>query len=171
YTSERRQVAPAPSGVCGDIPCVTETWRENLVGDDAGLTAVLRATHRIAVLGIKPESHMAKAAHYVPRYMAKNGYAILPVPVYYPDVTAILGAPVYRTLQDVPGPIDLVNVFRKSEDLPPHVPDILAAHPKAVWFQLGIQNQEVAETLAQAGIKVVQNHCLMVEHERLIAGF
>jgi predicted CoA-binding protein len=91
------------------------------------------------------------------------------VPVYYPDVTAILGQPVYRRVADVPGPIDLVDVFRRSGDIPPHLDDLLAAKPKAVWFQLGIRNDEVAEALARAGIRVVQDRCLMVDHRRATA--
>jgi predicted CoA-binding protein len=82
-------------------------------------------------------------------------------------VTEILGRPVYRTLAAVPGPIDMVNVFRRPPDIPPHVPDILAAKPQVVWLQLGIAHQEAAETLARAGIRVVQDRCLMVEHRRL----
>ena len=89
--------------------------------------------------------------------MAEAGYEIVPVPVYYPDVTEILGEPVYRTLAEIPEPVDMVNVFRRSRDIPPHLSDILAAKPKSVWLQLGIRNDEVAETLARAGIKVVQD--------------
>jgi predicted CoA-binding protein len=86
--------------------------------------------------------------------------------VYYPDVTEILGHRVYRKLTDIPGDVDLVNVFRRSEDVPQHLDDILAKKPKAVWMQLGIRNDEVAKKLAQAGIKVVQNRCLMVDHRK-----
>lgn len=150
---------------------VTPDWRQYLISDDAGLTALLKATTRIAVLGIKPESHVAKPAHYVPRYLSKNGLTLYPVPVYYPDVREILGRPVFRSLADIPDPIDLVDVFRKATDLEAHVPDMLAKRPTAVWLQLGIRHDGVAETLAKAGIQVVQDRCLMVEHERLIAGF
>jgi len=90
------------------------------------------------------------------------------VPVYYPEVTEILGRPVFRKLADIPGPIDLVDVFRRPGDLRQHVEDILAKRPRAVWFQSGIRHDEIAETLAVAGIKVVQDRCLMVEHRRLV---
>ena len=93
---------------------------------------------------------------------------VLPVPVYYPDVNEILGKKVYRDLNDIPVEIDLVNVFRRSEDVAKHTDEILAKKPKAVWLQLGIRNDEVAEKLAAAGIKVVQDLCLMVEHRALI---
>ena len=141
---------------------------ENILTTDNDLRELLQSTHRIAVLGIKPETHTAQPAYYVPRYMADAGYEIIPVPVYYPEVTEIMGEEVYRDLREVPDEIDLVNVFRRSEDIPKHTEEILAAKPKAVWFQLGIRNDAVAEQLAEAGIKVVQNMCLMVEHRALL---
>ena len=141
-------------------------WKENLLTTDDEIRELLKNTNTIAVLGIKPETHAGQPAHYVPKYMADHGYGIIPVPVYYPEVTEILGRPVYRNLGDVPGEIDLLNVFRRSEDIPKHTAEILAKKPKAVWFQLGIRNDEVAQTLAEAGIKVVQDLCLMVEHRR-----
>ena len=142
-------------------------WKENLLTTDDKIRDLLRNTRTIAVLGIKPESHAGQPAHYVPKYMADRGYEIIPVPVYYPDVTEILGKPVYRDLGDVPGEIDLLNVFRRAEDIPKHTAEILAKKPKAVWFQLGIRNDEVAKKLAEAGIKLVQDMCLMVEHRAL----
>ena len=123
-------------------------------------------TKTIAVLGIKPESHADQAAFYVPAHMAGAGFDVIPVPVYYPEVTEILGKPVFRKLADIGRPIDMVNVFRRPADIPPHIDDILAAKPKSVWFQLGIRNDEAAQTLAEAGIKVVQDRCLMVEEGR-----
>ena len=142
-------------------------WRENLITSADGIADLVRECRRIAVLGIKPESRRDRPAFYVPQYMAAQGYDIVPVPVYYPDVTAILGRPVYRSLSEVPGPVDMVNVFRRSPDVPPHVPDLLAARPRAVWLQLGIRHDGAAEELARAGIQVVQDRCLMVEHRRL----
>ena len=142
-------------------------WHDNLVADPEGIARVVRDCRRIAVLGIKPESRAGAPAFYVPEYMLRHGYDVVPVPVYYPDVVEILGHRVYRSLRDVPGPIDMVNVFRRPRDIPPHVADILAAKPRVVWLQLGITHPEVAETLARAGIQVVQDRCLMVEHRRL----
>ncbi len=132
-------------------------WRDNLVDSPEGIEAILRECRRIAVLGIKTEAQRDRPAFYVPEYMARAGYDIVPVPVYFPDATEIMGRPVYRKLADVPQPVDMVNVFRRSHDIPQHVPDILAAHPKAVWIQTGIRNDAVAEALARAGIKVVQD--------------
>jgi predicted CoA-binding protein len=142
-------------------------WKQNLVSDARGIADVIASTRTIAVLGIKPESHSGQAAFYVPAHMAAAGYEIIPVPVYYPEVTEILGQPVFRKLAEVGRPIDMVNVFRRPADIPPHVDDILAAKPKSVWFQLGIRNDEAAQRLAEAGIKVVQDHCLMVEEGRM----
>jgi predicted CoA-binding protein len=138
------------------------SWRARLVDDDAGIRALLQRTRRIAVLGIKtPES--GQPAYYVPAYAQRAGYEVVPVPVYYPDVTEILGQPVYRRLVDVPGDVDLVNVFRRPKDIPQHVDDLLAKRPKAVWMQSGIRHDAVAEQLARAGIEVVQDRCLMIE--------
>jgi predicted CoA-binding protein len=142
-------------------------WRENLVTTDEGLRELFAETRRVAVLGIKTERQAYQPAFYVPQYLVNAGLEVVPVPVYYPEVTEIMGLKVYRKLADVPGPIDMVNVFRRSEDIPPHVEDILAAKPKSVWFQSGIRNDRAAETLARAGIKVVQDLCLMVEHRAL----
>lgn len=142
-------------------------WKDNLLDGDGDIRDLLLNTKTIAVLGIKPESRAKQPAFYVPKYMAHNGYDVIPVPVYYPHVTEILGRKVFRRLVDIPREVDLVNVFRRSEDIPNHVDDILAKRPKAVWFQLGIRNDVVAETLAKAGIEVVQDLCLMIEHRYL----
>ena len=143
-------------------------WQENLIEDDARIRQLIADTKRIAVLGIKTEMQSFKPAFYVPRYLASAGFDVVPVPVYYPGVTEILGRRVYRKLADVPGEIDLVDVFRRSEDIPAHLEDMLSKRPKVVWFQAGIRNDEVAEELARSGIKVVQNLCLMVEHRRAV---
>jgi predicted CoA-binding protein len=141
-------------------------WRSHLVEDDEGIRRILAQTGRVAVLGIKtPES--GQPAFYVPEYAQRAGYAIVPVPVYYPDVTEILGEQVFRRVADVPGDIDLVNVFRRPRDIPGHVDDIIAKGPRAVWFQSGIRNDEAAEALARAGIDVVQDRCLLVELRRV----
>jgi predicted CoA-binding protein len=142
-------------------------WKRNLVQDAKGIEQLIRETESIAVLGMKPESHADQAAYYVPAHMAAAGYEIIPVPVYYPEVTTMLGRKVFRKLTDIGRPVDMVNVFRRPQDIPPHVEDIIAAKPKSVWFQLGIRNDEAAQKLAEAGIKVVQDRCLMVEESRV----
>lgn len=151
--------APSPTGASQDPG---EGWRARLIESPDDIRALLSRTRRIAVLGIKPESTGAPAA-YVPAYAQRAGYEIIPVPVYYPEVTEMLGRPVYRRLVDIPEPFDMVNVFRRPGDIPPHLDDILASRPSSVWFQLGIRNDPAAEVLARAGIDVVQDRCLLVE--------
>jgi uncharacterized protein len=146
---------------------VRMNWQENIITDSAGIKTLLAATKTIAVLGIKTEEQANQPAFYVPRYMGAAGFQIIPVPVYYPQVTQILGQQVYRKLTEIPVEVDLVNVFRRSQDVAAHLDDILAKKPKAVWLQLGIQDDSVAETLAKADIKVVQDRCLMVDHRNL----
>jgi len=142
-------------------------WEKNIITDVAGIRDLLSSTKTIAVLGIKTEAQASAPAFYVPSYMHSAGFEIIPVPVYYPDVTQILGRKVYRKLTDIPMDVDLVNVFRRSQDVGPHLEEMLAKKPKAVWLQSGIRNDAVAETLARADIKVVQDRCLMVEHRYL----
>ena len=142
-------------------------WKDNILTTRDEITQVLKDTKRIAVLGIKPESLYSQPAFYVPKYMQNAGFDIVPVPVYYPDVTEILGQKVYRDLRDVPGGMDMVNVFRRDSDIPKHVDEIIEAKPKSVWFQQGIRNDGAAEAFALAGINVVQDLCLMVEHRAL----
>lgn len=144
----------------------TESWRDNLVESNDEVRAILERTERVAVLGIKPESRSGQPAFYVPQYLQNVGYDVVPVPTYYPDVTEILGEPVYREVAAIPGDVDMVDVFRKPTDIPPHVDDIIAKGPDVVWFQLGIRNDEAAERLARAGIRVVQNRCTMADHRR-----
>jgi len=143
---------------------MSDSYRDRIVTDRGRIAQIVRGAKRVAVLGIKTEAQSNQPAFYVPQYLAQAGIEVIPVPVYYPDVVQILGRKVYRRLVDIPGDIDLVDVFRRSEDLPPHVDDILAKKPRAVWFQSGIRNDEVAERLAREGIEVVQDRCLMVEH-------
>jgi len=142
-------------------------WKQNVISDTKSIQEIIRDTKTIAVLGIKPESHSDQPAHYVPAHMAAAGFDIIPVPVYYPEITQIMGKNVYRKLTDIGRQVDMVNVFRRPRDIPQHVDDIIAAKPKSAWFQLGIRNDEAAQKLAEAGIKVVQDRCLMVEEGRM----
>jgi len=142
-------------------------WRDNILDDDAKISDLLAATRRIAVLGMKTEAQADRPAFYVPRYLADRGLEIVPVPVYYPETKQILGRPVFRKVADIPGAIDLVDVFRRSAHVPAHVEDLVAKKPRAVWMQLGIRSDAAAEALARAGILVVQDRCLMVDWRRL----
>ena len=140
------------------------TWQENIITGAEQIRELLSTIRTIAVLGIKTEAQASQPAFYVPRYLESAGFQIFPVPVYYPEVTHILGQKVYRKLIEIPVEVDLVNVFRRSQDVAAHIEDMLAKKPKAVWLQSGIRDDSVAETLAKAGIKVVQDRCLMVDH-------
>src|SRR3546814_13864976 len=99
--------------------------------------------------------------------VCSSDLTIVPVPVYYPEVRTILDQAVYRRLAEIPTHVDMVNVFRRTQDLSAHTADILAAKPEVVWFQLGIRTDEVAARLCKAGITVIMDRCLLVEHRRL----
>ena len=138
-------------------------WRSHLIEGAREIKALLERSHRIAVLGIKTKAQAGQPAYFVPEYAQHAGYEIIPVPVYYPEATSILGETVYRKVADIPGEVDIVNVFRRPADVTAHVDDILAKKPKAVWLQAGIRNDAAAERWARAGIDVVQDRCLLVE--------
>ncbi|NUQ73865.1 MAG: CoA-binding protein [Polyangiaceae bacterium] len=131
------------------------------------IRTLLSSVRRIAVLGMKTEAQADQPAFYVARYLIDAGLDVIPVPVYYPDVTHICGIPVHRKVSTIEPSVDLVDIFRRPSDLPPHMPDLIAARPRAVWFQSGIRNDAVARELVDAGIFVVQDRCLMVEHRRI----
>jgi predicted CoA-binding protein len=142
-------------------------WRANLVDDDAGLTAILREAKTVAVLGAK--ANPAEPAHYVPAYLSKHGYRICPVNPRFAG-QRLHDAPTVARLEALAEGTDVIEIFRRPEYLLGHADEILALpwRPKAVWFQLGIRNDAAAEKLAQAGIRVVQDRCMMPEHRRLI---
>lgn len=138
------------------------------VDDEALVLDILRTAKRVAVVGIKTQAQRSAPAYYVPAYLQRAGYEIVPVPVYYPEVEEILGERVYRRVSDIPDDVDLVVVFRRSADVGAHVDDILAKRPRAVWLQLGIRDDDAAARLAEAGIDVVQDRCTMVDHRRIL---
>ncbi len=143
-----------------------EAWRQHLLTSAADIHAAVSRLQTIAVLGIKPADTDAPA-YYVPEYAQRAGYKIIPVPVYYPQMTRELGETAYQSLRDIPVAVDIVEIFRRPADIPQHLDDILAIKPKLVWMQLGIRHEAVAETLARAGIDVVQDHCLLVELRKM----
>ena len=136
------------------------------MADDAALRELLRAARSIAVLGIKDRE--TEDAFRVPFYLQAQGYRILPV---NPGLERVLGERAYPALTELPEPVDLVNVFRAPAHLPGHIDEILALRPlpRAVWMQLGISHEESAGRLRGAGIAVVEDRCIMVEHRRLLA--
>ena len=131
---------------------------------DRELRALLESTRTIAVLGIKDGAH--EDAYRVPRYMQRAGYAIRPVS---PKLREVLGEPAVASLGELGGPVDMINVFRAPAHIAAHVDEILALaqRPKSVWLQLGIAHPSTAR-LEAAGIAVVEDRCLMVEHARLL---
>ena len=139
-----------------------DAWRDHLLTATAAIHSVLSPGQTIAVVGMKPAESGAPA-FYVPEYAQQAGFRIVPVPVYFREVTEMLGEPVYRSLAAVPGPIDIVALFRRPADVPAHLDDILAVRPKTVWMQLGIRHDATAQALAEAGIDVVQDRCLLDE--------
>lgn len=136
------------------------------ITDEAGIEALVKSLKRVAVLGIKTEKQTGQPAFEVPAWVQEQGVEVVPVPVYYPDVTEILGEKVYRTVSAIPGELDLVDVFRRPQDIDQHVDDLIAKKPRAVWFQLGIRNDAAAKRLIDAGIDVVQDRCLLVDYRR-----
>ena len=142
-------------------------WRANLIDDDEGLTRIFRESRRIAVLGLK--AGRGEPAFYVPAYLKTQGYELSAVNPTLAG-TEVLGVRVVPRLADLDG-ADAIDVFRRPEFLPGHAAEILALpwRPAAVWFQLGIRHDGAAEQLARAGIRVVQDRCMMPEHRRLLA--
>jgi predicted CoA-binding protein len=138
-----------------------------IIRSNEDIARFLASSKSIAVLGIKTAEAKDQPAYYVPAYAKRAGYRIIPVPVYYPEATEILGEPVHRTLASIDGPIDIVDVFRRPKDLRAHEADILAKHPRLVWLQSGIRDDAFAESLSAAGIDVVQDRCLMVELQKI----
>jgi predicted CoA-binding protein len=136
------------------------------VDDDAGLRRVLESAHAIAVLGIKAGER--DDAFRVPLYLQRAGYRILPVS---PKLASVLGERCVPRLADLSAQADLIDVFRAAAHLPGHVDEILALpwKPRAVWFQQGIRDDASAARLQAAGIELVQDRCIMVEHRRLLA--
>ena len=141
-------------------------WRALLVDDDAGLAAIFRESKTVAVLGAKTSA--SEPAYYVPSYLHSRGYRIRPVnPRFAGD--RLHDADTVAALRDLAEPADVIEIFRRPEYLPGHADEILALpwRPKTVWFQLGIRNDAAAEKLARAGMRVVQDRCMMPEHRRL----
>ncbi len=124
---------------------------------------ILRESRNIAVVGCS--TNPAKEAHKVPLYMKMQGYKIIPV---NPFAEEILGEKAYKKLEDIPGEIDIVNVFRPSEETPGIAEEAIAKKAKVLWLQLGIFNKEAGEKAEKAGLKVIMNRCIKREHEKLI---
>lgn len=116
----------------------------------------------VAVVGMSKSPE--KAAHYVPKYLAEQGYNIMPV---NPTADEILNRKCYSSLSDVDKPIDIVDVFRPSDQVLPVIKEAIKIKPKVIWLQEGIHNQEAEELARRADIEVVFNRCMLAEHQRL----
>ncbi len=131
--------------------------------DDDALRRLLQSVRRIAVVGLSPKSH--RDSNRIGRYLMDRGYEVVPI---YPREERILGQAVYRRVQDVPRGVDLVDVFRRSESLPVVVDEVLAARAPALWMQLDCIDYEGAQRATAAGVTVVMDRCIMVDHARLL---
>src|SRR5271166_5295811 len=125
------------------------------------LLDLLRFTKTIAVVGLS--SNPSRPSHEVSSYLQSVGYRIIPI---NPNESEVLGQKSYPRLEDVPDPIDIVDVFRRSEDVPPIADSAIAINAKALWLQLGITNSSAAEKARAAGLLVVEDACLLIEHKK-----
>lgn len=133
-----------------------------LIEKDADLKRLFETVKTIAVVGCSPKPE--RPGHYVAKYLQDLGYRIIPV---NPGQTEILGEKCYASLRDVPEKIDMVDCFRRAEDIPPVVEDAIAIGAKFVWMQLGIVNEAAAERAIAAGIEVVMDRCPKIDYPRL----
>ncbi len=131
--------------------------------DQETIERILREAKHVAVVGLTDDP--TRPSHFVPAYLQNNGYHIIPI---NPTISgAVLGEMVYPSLADAPRPIDVVQIFRRSEEVGPIVEEAIAAGAKAVWMQLGVSNEEAAAAARAAGLDVVMNQCMKVQHARL----
>jgi len=140
-------------------------WHDFLVNSDETIRQILKTSRTIAVVGIKDESHAYEAAHSVPAYLHSRGYKIIPI---NPNYQSVFGIPTLNSLSEVKEPVDMVILFRAPANVPMHVDDTVRLKPKVLWMQTGIRHQDAAHKLAKNGIKVVQDHCIYMDHLRLI---
>ena len=118
---------------------------------------------KVAVIGMS--KHQEKAAHFVPKYLSENGFDIIPV---NPNSDEILNKKCYKEINDIKDDIDIVDVFRPSEDVLPFVKDAIKKNPRVIWLQEGIHNEEAENLAREHGIDVVFNRCMLAEHQRLM---
>jgi len=137
-----------------------ENWQSNIISDDvAAIKQLLGASKTIAVVGMTATTY--KPSYYVPKYMLDQGYKIIPI---NPKLTEIEGIKCFANLLEVPKPVDIVQIFRRSEDVFPHAEEALVIQPKALWLQSGIINNKAAELLAKNNIQIIMDRCMYVDH-------
>ena len=142
-------------------------WQGNLLTTTEQIRDLIKQTEHIAVLGIKTEAQSDQPSVYVPLYMQRAGFEIVPVPVYYPDATEILGAKVYRSLSEIPGDVDMVDVFRRPEHVAAIVDDCIRLKVPALWLQDGVIDEVAAQKARDAGIFTVMNRCMFRDRSAL----
>lgn len=138
--------------------------RGRILTDDNEIRTALRTARTVAVVGMSPKPD--RDSNRVGGYLMKRGYTVFPV---RPAQREILGARAYGRVTEIEEPVDIIDVFRRADQIMPHVEEALTVRPAVFWMQLGIEHPEAAEALVSAGIDVVGNRCIKVEYERLIS--
>ena len=133
-----------------------------IVKDEEGIRDILKNNHVVAIVGYSTNEE--KGAHYVPKFLKKHGYQIVPV---NPNITEGLGEKAYASLRDIPFPVDIVDCFRRPDAMPEIARDAVAIGAKVLWMQSGITSEQALEIATEAGMTVVENRCTMQEHRRL----
>jgi predicted CoA-binding protein len=136
-----------------------------IVDDIAGIRRILNQSRTIAVVGLS--AHWYRPSYFAAKYMQDHGYRVIPVNPTYPE---ILGQKCYRSVAEVPEAIDIVDSFRRPEEIVPIAREAVAIGAKVLWMQLGIRNDEAARIAVDAGLDVVMNHCVKIEHARILGG-
>jgi predicted CoA-binding protein len=136
-----------------------------IVDDIAGLRRILSSSRTLAVVGLSAQWY--RPSYFAAKYMQDHGYRIIPV---NPNYAEVLGQRCYPDVRSIPEPVDLVDCFRKSADIPPIADEAIAVGAKVLWMQLGIENQEAARRADAAGLDVVMNRCVKIEHARILGG-
>jgi predicted CoA-binding protein len=136
-----------------------------IVDDIAGLARILTRSHVIAVVGLSPNWY--RPSYFAAKYMQEHGYRAVPV---NPNAAEILGETCYPTIGAIPGAVDIVDCFRQPEAMPALAREAVAKGAKVLWMQLGIRSEEAARIASEAGLDVVQNRCVKIEHARIMGG-
>lgn len=136
-----------------------------IVDDIAGLRRILTRSHTIAVVGLSAQWH--RPSNFAAKYMQAHGYRVIPVNPTYPSV---LGETCYPNLRAIPVPVDIVDCFRKAPEMPALADDAIAIGARVFWMQLGIENDAAAKRASDAGLDVVMNRCVKIEHARIMGG-
>ena len=135
------------------------------MADIQTLRRIMKENRTIAIVGLSAQWH--RPSNFAAKYMIDHGYTVIPV---NPQYEKVLGQKCYKSLRDIPGKVDMVDCFRKAEDIPPIVDDAIAIGAKVLWMQLGVVNEAAAEKALAAGLEVVMDRCVKIEHGRLFGG-